>query len=188
MSDRALRNERSGQVHAPLREPVRQSVRAYEQTAARVARPSRAAAREDTRGKDYRESMHLETPSDGYWFRQWVDAPDDGLEGDAWGTDALALGAGMEAGDIDAFVEQLSPRLSGAAHQALQMLLHLPRLGRVHVTASRNEDRGWKVSLAAEQDDTRERLSTGAVRCASALTERLGQPVSVTVRGTEFRS
>ena len=119
---------------APAAAPVRHAPNAYDQPLAQVSWPSRPMAREPLPATGRDPEVTAER-SDGYWFRQWVDAPRGGSEDDMAGTGSLSGQVNLEGGEVEAFVDQLSPRLQATLDQQLDLLLHLPHLGRIRVTA-----------------------------------------------------
>lgn len=99
-------------------------------------------------------------------------------EGDAEGF-SHALASPLSPGDlalIRAFAEQLVPRLNAANQWPLQATLFLPRLGRVEVTA-RREQGAWYVELEAEQERSRVWLAGMRQQGEDRLSADLGQPV-----------
>ncbi|UVM72297.1 type III secretion system HrpP C-terminal domain-containing protein [Pseudomonas alvandae] len=186
-------NERS--VHggpsphgAPAAAPVRHAPNAYDQPLAQVSRPSRPMAREPLPATGRDPEVTAER-SDGYWFRQWVDAPRGGSEDDMAGTGSLSGLVNLEGGEVEAFVDQLSPRLQATLDQQLDLLLHLPHLGRIRVTAQRlGGTSGWDIGLSGESEETRARLSSRTGRLEEALAQSLGQPVVVRVTHEEEAS
>ncbi|MBT2340251.1 type III secretion protein [Pseudomonas fluorescens] len=124
--------------------------------------------------------------SDGYWFRQWVTAPQGGSQEDTTGAGSLSGLVGLEGCDVETFVDQLTPRLRASLDQQLDLLLHLPHLGRIKVLAQRrNGGCGWDIGLSGESDEAQVRLSSRADRLEDALTQSLGQLVSVRVEREE---
>ncbi|MCW1245502.1 type III secretion protein [Pseudomonas sp. SAICEU22] len=173
---------------SPAAAPVRHASHAYEQPLAQVSRASRPVAREPLPGTGRDPEVTAER-SDGYWFRQWVDAPRGGSEDDMAGTGSLSGLVNLEGSEVEAFVDQLSPRLQATLDQQLDLLLHLPHLGRIRVTAQRlGGTSGWDIGLSGESEETRARLSSRAGRLEEALAQSLGQPVVVRVTDEEEAS
>ncbi|KIR18494.1 MULTISPECIES: type III secretion protein [unclassified Pseudomonas] len=169
----------------PSATPVRHPPRAYEQPPAQVSRASRPAARESAPATGRDPDMTAGS-SDGYWFRQWVDAPRGGTQDDSAGTGSLSGLVNLPGGEEEAFVDQLTPRLRATLDQQLDLLLHLPNLGRIKVSARRlGEACGWDIGLSSESADVQARLSSRSGRLEEALTQSLGQPVSVRVAREE---
>ena len=81
---------------------------------------------------------------------------------------------------VGAFAEQLVPRLNVATQWPLQAAFFLPRLGRVDVTA-RREQGAWHVELDAEQEDARLWLGRVRQRCEERLSADLGRAVHLSV-------
>lgn len=165
--------------------PVRHSPRAYEQPPAQVSRAIRPAAHDavSTVGRDPDVTAGR---SDGYWFRQWVDAPRGGTQDDSAGTGSLSGLVNLSSGEEEAFVDQLTPRLRATLDSQLDLLLHLPNLGRIKVSARRlGGASGWDIGLSSESADAQARLSSRSGRLEDALTQSLGQPVSVRVAREE---
>ncbi|SSB95490.1 hypothetical protein SAMN04488697_10383 [Pseudomonas sp. 43mfcvi1.1] len=184
MNDRTVRSGPTPHNNPPAA-PVRHSPRAYEQPPAQVSRAIRPAARDSvsTTGRDLEV---MAGSSDGYWFRQWVDAPRGGTQDDTAGTGSLAGLVSLENSEVEAFVDQLTPRLRATLDQQLDLLLHLPNLGRIKVSARRlGGASGWDIGLNSENEDVQARLSSRAGRLEDALTQSLGQPVSVRVAREE---
>ncbi|SDG76678.1 type III secretion protein [Pseudomonas thivervalensis] len=172
----------------PSAAPVRHSPRAYEQPPAQVSRTLRPAVRDavSTTGRDPDVTAGR---SDGYWFRQWVDAPQGGTQDDTAGTGSLAGQANLSNSEVEAFVDQLTPRLRATLDRQLDLLLHLPHLGRIKVSARRlGGMSGWDIGLSGESADVQARLSSRTDRLEDALAQSLGQPVSVRVAREEEAS
>ena len=71
----------------------------------------------------------------------------------------------------------------------MDLLLHLPNLGRIKVSARRlGGASGWDIGLTGESADAQARLSSRSGRLEEALTQSLGQPVSVRVAQEEEAS
>ena len=81
---------------------------------------------------------------------------------------------------VGAFAEQLVPRLNVATQWPLQAAFFLPRLGRVDVTA-RREQGAWHVELDAEQEDARLWLGRVRQRCEERLSTDLGRAVHLSI-------
>lgn len=170
---------------APPAAPARHAPRVHEHAPAGAIRPSRPAAREAALASE-RDPEGMAERSDGYWFRQWVDAPRGGSEDDTAGAGSLSGLVGLENGEVEAFVDQLSPRLRATLDQQLDLLLHLPQLGRIRVCAQRlGGTSGWDIGLSGETDEARARLSSRTGRLEEALAQSLGQPVTVRVMREE---
>ena len=177
MNERTLRGEST----SPLAPPVGHAPRAYEQLPAHVSQASCPAVREPAPATG-RDPEPVAERSDGYWFRQWVDAPQGGCEDDTAGTGSLSGLVGQDSGEVEAFVDQLSPRLRATVDQQLDLLLHLPHLGRIRVSAQRlGGASGWDIGLSGETEGARARLSSRSGRLEEALAQSLGQPVTVRV-------
>ena len=89
------------------------------------------------------------------------------------------LGASMTQSDqalVEAFAEQLVPRLNAVSQWPLQAAFFLPRLGRVDVSA-RREQGAWHVELDAEEERVRAWLGGVRQRCQDRLSTDLRQPV-----------
>ncbi|MET3453946.1 MULTISPECIES: type III secretion protein [Pseudomonas] len=172
----------------PSAAPVRHPPRAYEQPPAQVSRAIRPAAR-DSAPATGRDPDVMAGRSDGYWFRQWADAPRGGTQDDTAGTGSLAGLVNLSSSEVEAFVDQLTPRLRATLDQQLDLLLHLPNLGRIKVSARRlGGASGWDIGLTGESADAQARLSSRSGRLEEALTQSLGQPVSVRVAQEEEAS
>lgn len=172
----------------PSAAPVRHPPRAYEQAPAQVSRAIRPTAR-DTVPASGRDPDVTAGRSDGYWFRQWVDAPRGGTQDDTAGTGSLAGQVNFSSSEVEVFVDQLTPRLGATLDQQLDLLLHLPNLGRIKVSARRlGGASGWDIGLSGESEDVQARLSSRSGRLEDALTQSLGQPVSVRVAREEEAS
>ncbi|WLH12490.1 type III secretion protein [Pseudomonas hefeiensis] len=155
---------------------------------AQVSRASRPAARESAPATGRDPDVTAER-NDGYWFRQWVDAPRGGTQDDTAGTGSLSGLVNLSSGEVEAFVDQLTPRLRATLDQQLDLLLHLPNLGRIKVSARRlGETSGWDIGLSGESADIQARLASRSGRLEDALTQSLGQPVSVRVAREEEAS
>ncbi|KMT55289.1 type III secretion system HrpP C-terminal domain-containing protein [Pseudomonas fildesensis] len=81
---------------------------------------------------------------------------------------------------VEAFTEQLVPRLNAAMQWPLQAAFFLPRLGRVDVSARREQD-GLHLELDAEEERTREWLGGVRQRCQERLADALGLPVHLSL-------
>ena len=81
---------------------------------------------------------------------------------------------------VEAFTEQLVPRLHAATQWPLQAAFFLPRLGRIDVSA-RREQGAWHVELAAEEEPTQ--LWLGSVRqaCQDRMSASLGVPIQLSL-------
>jgi hypothetical protein len=182
-----MMNERTVRGGPPAAS-ARHAPRAHENGSAQVSRATRPAAREPAPASE-RDAEVIAGRSDGYWFRQWVDAPRGSCEDDTAGAGSLSGWVGLESGEVDAFVDQLSPRLRATLDQQLDLLLHLPNLGRIKVSARRlGGASGWDIGLTGESADAQARLSSRSGRLEEALTQSLGQPVSVRVAQEEEAS
>ncbi|CAH0241276.1 type III secretion protein [Pseudomonas brassicacearum] len=165
--------------------PVRHPPRAYEQPPAQVSRARLPAARESAPATG-RDPDVTAQRSDGYWFRQWVDAPRGGTQDDNAGTGSLSGLVNLSSGEEEAFVDQLTPRLRATLDSQLDLLLHLPNLGRIKVSARRlGAACGWDIGLSSESADVQARLSSRSGRLEDTLSQSLGQPVSVRVAREE---
>lgn len=81
---------------------------------------------------------------------------------------------------VEAFAEQLVPRLNANLQWPLQAAFFLPRLGRVDVSA-RCERGAWLVELEAEDERTRLWLGSVQQRCQDRLSAGLGAPVHLSL-------
>lgn len=177
------RTVRSGPTpcYEPSAAPVRHPLRPYEQPTAQASRAVRTAAREPAPGTGRDPDVTAER-SDGYWFRQWVDAPRGGSQDDTAGAGSLSGLVSLESGEVEAFVDQLTPRLHATLDQQLDLLLHLPHLGRIRVCAQRlSGASGWDIGLSSENDEAQAWLSSRSGRLEDALTQSLDQRVAVRV-------
>lgn len=107
-------------------------------------------------------------------------------KGDAEGFSG-SLGGSMTHADqalIESFAEQLVPRLYVASQWPLHAAFFLPRLGRVDVSA-RREQGAWHVELDAEEERTRVWLGGVRQRCQDRLCADLGQPVYLSLAASD---
>jgi hypothetical protein len=179
-----MMNERTVRGGPPAAS-ARHAPRVHENAPVQVSRATRPAAREPAPASE-RDPEVIAGRSDGYWFRQWVDAPRGNGEDDTAGAGSLSGWVGLESGEVDAFVDQLSPRLRATLDQQLDLLLHLPHLGRIRVSAQRLAGTsGWDIGLSGETAEVRARLSSRSGRLEEALGQSLGQPVTVRVASEE---
>ncbi|WP_448631944.1 MULTISPECIES: type III secretion protein [Pseudomonas fluorescens group] len=184
MNERPVRHEPVPR-HEPPSAPVRHPLRGYEPPPAQASRALRSTLRDCTPGTD-RDPEATIGRSDGYWFRQWVEAPEGGLQQDTAGAGSLSGLVGLDGSDVEAFVDQLTPRLRATQDLQLDLLLHLPHLGRIKVLARRlDSGPGWDIGLSGESDEVQARLSSRSGHLEDALTQSLGQPVSVHVARAE---
>jgi hypothetical protein len=116
-----------------------------------------------------------------------VDASQDSLHSDTGGAGPLTLASGLEGGDVEAFVDGLSSRLRSSLDQHLQMVLHLPHMGRIHVTARRTSEH-WNIDLIAETEEAHGRLASRIGDCEDALADSLDQPVTLSLRRGETQA
>lgn len=103
-------------------------------------------------------------------------------EGDGEGFGS-SLSASMTHADlslVEAFAEQLVPRLNAATQWPLQAAFFLPRLGRIDVSA-RREYGAWHIELDAQEERTRVWLGGMRQRCQDRLSNDLGQPVCLSL-------
>ena len=177
--------------HAPLprREPPpalgRPPLRGAEPAPAQASRVARSTSRDTAPGAE-RDPEASIARSDGYWFRQWVEAVDGGLHQDTAGADSLSASTGLEGSEVEAFVDQLTPRLRATQDLHLDLLLHLPQLGRIKVLARRQEaGPGWDIGLSGENEAVQARLASRRGHLEDALAQSLGQPISVQVARVE---
>lgn len=180
MNERTVRHDPAPR-YEPAAAPPRQPARAYEKPPQQAPRVARQSPRELARGAE-RDAEVTAERTDGYWFRQWVNAPTGSAEGGTADASPLAGLVGVENSEVEAFVDQLSPRLHATLDTQLDMLLHLPHLGRIQVSARRlNGGQGWDIGLSGENEAVHARLSSRACHFEDALTQSLGQPVVVRV-------
>ncbi len=107
-------------------------------------------------------------------------------EGDGEGFSS-SLGASMTQADqalVEAFAEQLVPRLNAVSQWPLQAAFFLPRLGRVDVSA-RREQGAWHAELDAEEEHTRAWLGGVRQRCQDRLSTDLRQPVYLSLAASD---
>ena len=81
---------------------------------------------------------------------------------------------------VDAFAEQLTVRLNTASQWPMQASFFLPRLGRVDISA-RREQGVLHVELDAEEERTRLWLGSARQRCQDRLSADLRQPIHLSV-------
>lgn len=183
MNERPVRHEPLPR-HEPPTAPMRHPFRGYEPPA-QPSRVTRPALRGPAPGSDG-DAEALIGRSDGYWFRQWVDAPQGGSQQDTAGAGSLSGLLGLEGSDVEAFVDQLTPRLQATQDRELDLLLHLPHLGRIKVLARRLDvGPGWDIGLSGESAEVQARLTSRSGHLEDALSQSLGQPVSVHVKRVE---
>jgi len=183
MNERPVRHEPLPR-HAPPTASMRHPFRGYEPPA-QASRVTRSALRDPAPGSDG-DAEALIGRSDGYWFRQWVDAPQGGSQQDTAGAGSLSGLLGLEGSDVEAFVDQLTPRLQATQDRELDLLLHLPHLGRIKVLARRLDvGPGWDIGLSGESVEVQARLTNRSGHLEDALSQSLGQPVSVHVARVE---
>ncbi|TFY86929.1 flagellar hook-length control protein FliK [Pseudomonas kairouanensis] len=94
-----------------------------------------------------------------------------------------SLGAAKATADlalVEAFAEQLVPRLTTATQWPLQAAFFLPRLGRVDVSV-RREQGAWHLEMAAEEERTRAWLGGLRQHCQDRLSADLGGPVHLSL-------
>lgn len=92
-------------------------------------------------------------------------------------------GPSMASADLTlvaAFAEQLVPRLNAATQWPLQAAFFLPRLGRVDVSA-RREQGALHLELDAEQEETRLWLGRVRQRCQERLSVDLGLSIHLSI-------
>ncbi|SFB22724.1 hypothetical protein SAMN03159488_02481 [Pseudomonas sp. NFIX10] len=180
MNERTVRHESPPRYESSTPLP-RHPLRSHEPAPAQASRAVRPAPCEPARRTE-RDPDVMAGGGDGYWFRQWVDGPHDSTQDDTAGTGSLSGLASLEGSDEEAFVDQLTPRLQATLDQQLDLLLHLPHLGRIRVCAQRSRGAcGWDIGLSSEDARTQARLSSRTARLEDALTQGLGQPVTVRV-------
>ncbi|MDO7895759.1 type III secretion protein [Pseudomonas citrulli] len=183
MNERPLRHEPIPR-HEPPAAPAHPPFRGYEPPA-QVSRLTRPAPRDPAPRTDGDPEAAIGR-SDGYWFRQWVDAPDGGSQQDTAGAGSLSGLVGLDGGDVEAFVDQLTPRLRATQDPQLDLLLHLPHLGRIKVQARRLDGGcAWDIGLSGESEEAQARLSSRSGHLEDALAQSLGQPVTVRVTRLE---
>ncbi|WP_251977509.1 type III secretion system HrpP C-terminal domain-containing protein [Salinicola avicenniae] len=98
----------------------------------------------------------------------------------------LTTGFGSAAPSVLAgeLVKSLAPPLQAASTEALEVGIHLPRLGRIRVSA-RQDANGWCMTLHPEQAATRALLGQQQTHCETALGAALGQTVALYVGDDE---
>ncbi|QHF42932.1 hypothetical protein PspS35_03685 [Pseudomonas sp. S35] len=79
---------------------------------------------------------------------------------------------------VDAFAEQLVPRLHATAQWPMHATFYLPRLGRINVCASRQQG-AWNIELAPEEERTRAWLADVRHSVQERLASDLGPSVNV---------
>ena len=98
-----------------------------------------------------------------------------------------ALNTSMTHADqalVEAFAEQLVPRLNAASQWPLHAAFFLPRLGRIDVSA-RREQGAWHIELDAEEERTRVWLGSARQHCQDRLSRELGQPVYLSLAASD---
>lgn len=88
--------------------------------------------------------------------------------------------ASADQTQVEAFAEQLVPRFNTATQWPLQAAFFLPRLGRVDVSA-RREQGALHIELDAEREDTRLWLGRVRQHCQARLSTDLGRPIHLTI-------
>lgn len=81
---------------------------------------------------------------------------------------------------INHFTTSLVPQLQSATQEALEVSIHLPRLGRIRINTQRDPS-GWDMTLHAEDHEARHLLSQHQSHCESALHQALGQRVTLNI-------
>lgn len=81
---------------------------------------------------------------------------------------------------INNITTSLVPHLQSATEQALEVSIHLPRLGRIRVNTQHDKS-GWEMTLHAEDRGTRDMLAQHQTHCENALQQALGQNVCLHV-------
>lgn len=143
--------------------------------------PAATRAHVRTAETDTGAVQNLACQGDSRWFAQLLGGQGGNAQGDAGDAAVLSGLAGLEAGAVDALVEQLAARLHDAMEAPLQALLHLPQLGRVSVSARRLCGEGWDISLQAEDEGGQAWLAACQVLCKGRLADALSQPVALRV-------
>ncbi|MFB4392055.1 MULTISPECIES: type III secretion protein [unclassified Pseudomonas] len=183
MNERPVRHQPSPR-HEPPSTGGRHPLRGHEPPP-QASRAARLTSRDVTPGTD-RDPEAPVARSDGYWFRQWVEAPEGSLQQDTAGAGSLSRLGSLEGSLEEAFVDQLAPRLGATQDLQLELLLHLPQLGRIKVLARRPDaGPGWDIGLSSESAEVQARLSSRRGHLEDALAQSLGQPVSVHVARIE---
>lgn len=104
-------------------------------------------------------------------------------EGQGFASTMPAATAHTDALMLEAFTEQLIPRLNGASQWPLQAAFYLPRLGRINVSA-RHEHGTWSIGLDADEERTQGWLTSVRQGCQDRLARAFGQPVDVQLVAT----
>ncbi|MDR9876804.1 type III secretion system HrpP C-terminal domain-containing protein [Pseudomonas allii] len=81
---------------------------------------------------------------------------------------------------LESLTEQLAPHFQGSSQWPLQVVLYVPRLGRIKASI-RREPGVWSVELDAECDRTTSWLCGIRQRCQERIANTLGQPVDLTL-------
>jgi len=103
----------------------------------------------------------------------------DGDE-EGFGQSLTASKARSDLALFETFAEQLVPRLNAASQWPLQAAFFLPRLGRVDVSA-RREQGAWHIELDAQDERTRMWLVGVQQCCQHRLSADLGLPVHLSL-------
>jgi len=104
-------------------------------------------------------------------------------KGQGFASSMPATTAHTDAAMLEAFTEQLVPRLNAASQWPLQAAFFLPRLGRINVSA-RHEHGAWNIGLDAEEQRTKAWLTGVQQSCQDRLARAFGQPVDVQLIAT----
>lgn len=100
--------------------------------------------------------------------------------GEGFGSSLHARQASADTAMVEAFAEQLVPRLNAASQWPLQAVFYLPRLGRIDVNV-RREMGALQIELDPEEERTRSWLGDMRQRCEDRLSAELRRPVQVSV-------
>ncbi|MGY2400411.1 type III secretion system HrpP C-terminal domain-containing protein [Pseudomonas sp. SDO5271_S396] len=79
---------------------------------------------------------------------------------------------------VEALTEQLTPRITACAQWPLQVVLHLPHLGRINASV-RREQGAWNIELDAQEEATARWLSGVRQQCEGRLARVLDAPVNL---------
>ena len=182
MSEARVRHGQPEPRYAQSPDPSRRAAHNHEQPAARTTRPERLVLRERDRESRTRDDSPLPVFADGHLFRTLMDTSGDSLGGQTGGACGSMQAWVTGFGDVEAFVEQLSPRLQATQNDVLDAVLHLPQLGRINVSARRRVGQSWDIDLELESAAAHARLQNRASDCEEALSASLQRPVSLRIR------
>lgn len=123
----------------------------------------------------------VDAPStlDGQYFAQLIGLVDDGGKQHDWGGGAIAMPLHNEEIPMD-LMDELTQRLSKDPTSALNITLLMPSLGRVDVRAT-PQNGHWNIELGFARREALKRLRPRERSCETALTEALGQPVTLSM-------